>query len=185
MDESTAAVWGTMLPRQATVLRALRVGSVCKPIVPYPTATALFSTATDTWARGCSWSAGRVLAVATAAAAVTLALPASASAEQPPPSHPSPPGAPQHPQPSGATSRIPDASTSTARGSGEALPGHRVDVLVVGAGIVGLAVCRELATRHPSLSFACVDKEARVGMHQTGRNSGVIHCGIYYKPVRG
>jgi L-2-hydroxyglutarate oxidase len=56
------------------------------------------------------------------------------------------------------------------------------DVVVVGAGIVGLASARELLTRRPELRLAVVDKEARVAAHQTGHNSGVIHSGIYYPP---
>ena len=56
------------------------------------------------------------------------------------------------------------------------------DVAVVGAGIVGLAVARELLARRPSLRVAILDKEDRVGFHQTGHNSGVIHAGIYYAP---
>jgi (S)-2-hydroxyglutarate dehydrogenase len=56
------------------------------------------------------------------------------------------------------------------------------DVVVVGAGIVGLASARELLLRRPRLRLAVVDKEPRVGAHQTGHNSGVIHSGIYYAP---
>jgi L-2-hydroxyglutarate oxidase LhgO len=56
------------------------------------------------------------------------------------------------------------------------------DVVVVGAGIVGLAVARELGHRHPGLRLAVLDKEPKVGQHQTGHNSGVIHSGIYYTP---
>ena len=56
------------------------------------------------------------------------------------------------------------------------------DVVVVGAGIVGLASARELLRRRPGLRLALVDKEPRVGVHQTGHNSGVIHSGIYYAP---
>ncbi len=56
------------------------------------------------------------------------------------------------------------------------------DVVVVGAGIVGLAVARELARRSPQLSITVVEKEDEVGRHQTSRNSGVIHAGIYYAP---
>jgi (S)-2-hydroxyglutarate dehydrogenase len=56
------------------------------------------------------------------------------------------------------------------------------DVVVVGAGIVGLASARELLRRRPGLRLALVDKEPRVGTHQTGHNSGVIHSGIYYAP---
>jgi L-2-hydroxyglutarate oxidase len=56
------------------------------------------------------------------------------------------------------------------------------DVAVVGAGIVGLAAARELLHRRPGLRLALVDKEPRIGVHQTGHNSGVIHSGIYYAP---
>ena len=57
-----------------------------------------------------------------------------------------------------------------------------VDVLVVGGGIVGLAVARRLQERKPSRSILVLEKEAGVARHQTGRNSGVIHSGIYYAP---
>jgi len=56
------------------------------------------------------------------------------------------------------------------------------DVAVVGGGIVGLATTRELLLRHPKLRIANVEKEDLWNAHQTGRNSGVIHSGIYYKP---
>lgn len=56
------------------------------------------------------------------------------------------------------------------------------DLAVVGAGIVGLAVARELLARRPGLRLAVIDKEPQVGAHQTGHNSGVIHAGIYYQP---
>ncbi|MFL5782468.1 MAG: FAD-dependent oxidoreductase, partial [Thermoleophilaceae bacterium] len=61
-------------------------------------------------------------------------------------------------------------------------PSGACDLAVVGAGIVGLAVARELTDRHPRLSIRVLEKEDDVGTHQTGRNSGVIHAGIYYKP---
>ena len=56
------------------------------------------------------------------------------------------------------------------------------DLVVVGAGIVGLATARELRKRHPRLSLTVLEKEDQVGFHQTGHNSGVVHAGIYYKP---
>lgn len=56
------------------------------------------------------------------------------------------------------------------------------DVVVVGAGIVGLGVARGLVLKHPGLSVTVLEKEPRVGAHQTGHNSGVIHSGIYYRP---
>jgi L-2-hydroxyglutarate oxidase LhgO len=56
------------------------------------------------------------------------------------------------------------------------------DIAVVGGGIVGLATTRELKMRFPGTSVANVEKEDVFNAHQTGRNSGVIHSGIYYKP---
>ncbi|HEX2084650.1 MAG TPA: L-2-hydroxyglutarate oxidase [Solirubrobacteraceae bacterium] len=56
------------------------------------------------------------------------------------------------------------------------------DVAVVGAGIIGLAVAREILARRPRLRVAVLDKQGEVGFHQTGHNSGVIHAGIYYAP---
>ena len=61
-------------------------------------------------------------------------------------------------------------------------PPEQSDIVVVGAGIVGLATARELLRRHPGRSLTVLDKEDRVGVHQTGHNSGVVHAGIYYKP---
>ncbi|MEA2404426.1 MAG: 2-hydroxyglutarate dehydrogenase [Thermoleophilaceae bacterium] len=56
------------------------------------------------------------------------------------------------------------------------------DIAVVGAGILGLAVARELGRRHPRASVAVLEREPEVARHQTGHNSGVIHAGIYYTP---
>jgi L-2-hydroxyglutarate oxidase len=56
------------------------------------------------------------------------------------------------------------------------------DVAIVGAGIVGLAVGREIRKRYPALRLVVIEREAEVGKHQTGHNSGVIHSGVYYKP---
>jgi len=53
---------------------------------------------------------------------------------------------------------------------------------VVGAGIVGLAVARELTRRRPGTRVVVLEKENRVAAHQTGHNSGVVHAGIYYQP---
>jgi (S)-2-hydroxyglutarate dehydrogenase len=59
---------------------------------------------------------------------------------------------------------------------------ERCDVAVVGGGIVGLAVARELILRHPRASVCVLEREAAVGMHQSSHNSGVVHAGIYYRP---
>ncbi|WP_280419086.1 L-2-hydroxyglutarate oxidase [Nocardia carnea] len=55
-------------------------------------------------------------------------------------------------------------------------------VVVVGAGIVGLAVAREICHRWPEDRVVVLEKENRVAAHQTGHNSGVVHAGIYYQP---
>ena len=57
-----------------------------------------------------------------------------------------------------------------------------MSVVVVGAGIVGLAVARQLLIDRPGESVTVLDKEKRVAAHQTGHNSGVVHAGIYYSP---
>lgn len=57
-----------------------------------------------------------------------------------------------------------------------------VDVAIIGAGIVGLSSAMQLSERFPRLRVTVLEKEAAVGCHQTGHNSGVIHSGIYYKP---
>src|SRR5690242_10135118 len=59
---------------------------------------------------------------------------------------------------------------------------NRHDVVIIGAGIVGLATALALTGRFPELRIAIVDKEGDVALHQTGHNSGVIHGGIYYRP---
>jgi (S)-2-hydroxyglutarate dehydrogenase len=56
------------------------------------------------------------------------------------------------------------------------------DRVVVGAGILGLAVARELLARNPSARVAVVDQADTVAAHQTSHNSGVIHAGVYYAP---
>lgn len=57
-----------------------------------------------------------------------------------------------------------------------------VDTVIVGAGIVGLATALRLLERRPDTRVLVVDKEAAVGMHQSGHNSGVMHAGVYYPP---
>jgi (S)-2-hydroxyglutarate dehydrogenase len=60
--------------------------------------------------------------------------------------------------------------------------GTPLDVTVVGGGILGLAVAYQLLVMRPALRVAVIEKEDDVGLHQTGRNSGVVHSGIYYRP---
>lgn len=56
------------------------------------------------------------------------------------------------------------------------------DLIVVGAGIVGLSTAMQISERHPHLSVLVIEKENAVAAHQTGHNSGVIHAGVYYAP---
>jgi L-2-hydroxyglutarate oxidase LhgO len=56
------------------------------------------------------------------------------------------------------------------------------DVIVVGGGIVGLAVAHRLLEARPGLRLLLVEKEPRLAAHQTGNNSGVLHAGLYYRP---
>ena len=62
------------------------------------------------------------------------------------------------------------------------MPDARYDIVVIGAGIVGLSTAMELTRRFPRLRTVVLDKEHEVARHQSGHNSGVIHSGIYYKP---
>lgn len=56
------------------------------------------------------------------------------------------------------------------------------DLVVIGGGIVGLAIARAWKTRNPNDSIVVVDKEDRIAAHSSGRNSGVLHAGFYYAP---
>ena len=56
------------------------------------------------------------------------------------------------------------------------------DCVVVGAGIVGLAIARQILLSRPGASVVVLDKEADLAAHASGRNSGVLHAGFYYSP---
>src|SRR5579872_401628 len=58
----------------------------------------------------------------------------------------------------------------------------KLDVLIIGAGIVGLASAYQILKANPRLKVRVFEKEDRIAAHQTGHNSGVIHSGVYYKP---
>lgn len=55
-------------------------------------------------------------------------------------------------------------------------------ITVIGAGIVGLATAHQIVCRYPRARVAVLEKESGPARHQTGNNSGVLHCGLYYKP---
>src|SRR5262245_11568189 len=61
-------------------------------------------------------------------------------------------------------------------------PPQACDVAIVGGGIVGLAVGRELALRHDGIEVGVLEGAPRIGAHQTSHSSGVIHAGVYYAP---
>jgi L-2-hydroxyglutarate oxidase LhgO len=61
------------------------------------------------------------------------------------------------------------------------LPDHTT-IAVIGGGILGLAIARRLLIDRPGLRIAVLEREAQLATHQTGRNSGVIHAGLYYAP---
>ena len=54
------------------------------------------------------------------------------------------------------------------------------DFLVIGGGIIGISIARELRRRHPDVAVAVLEKEPTCGRHASGRNSGVLHAGFYY-----
>jgi (S)-2-hydroxyglutarate dehydrogenase len=56
------------------------------------------------------------------------------------------------------------------------------DLVVIGGGIVGLSTAMQMTERFPGISVAVLEKEPALARHQTGRNSGVIHAGVYYQP---
>jgi len=57
-----------------------------------------------------------------------------------------------------------------------------VRLAIIGGGIVGLAVAYRVGVRYPDVRITVFEKEAGPGRHQSGNNSGVLHCGLYYKP---
>jgi len=59
---------------------------------------------------------------------------------------------------------------------------ERCDLAIVGGGILGLAVARELTRRNPLASVCVLERERQIATHQSGHNSGVIHAGVYYAP---
>jgi 2-hydroxyglutarate dehydrogenase len=64
----------------------------------------------------------------------------------------------------------------------DAQPPTECDLAVVGGGILGTAVARQLVRRHPGARVCVLEAEGQLGSHQTGHSSGVIHAGLYYQP---
>lgn len=62
------------------------------------------------------------------------------------------------------------------------MPARPRNTAIIGGGIIGLATAYRFLERFPGSSVTVLEKESAVGRHQTGHNSGVLHCGLYYKP---
>ncbi|MBX6372339.1 MAG: L-2-hydroxyglutarate oxidase [Acidothermus sp.] len=85
-----------------------------------------------------------------------------------------------------------DRRVGDTGGVDEARPAHTirredtenltVDVAVIGGGLVGLAAARAVVQREPACRVVVLEKEDRLAVHQSGRNSGVVHAGVYYRP---
>ena len=58
----------------------------------------------------------------------------------------------------------------------------KADYLIIGGGVVGLAIAKEIKSRFPKSTVAVLEKEPAVALHASGRNSGVLHAGFYYSP---
>ena len=56
------------------------------------------------------------------------------------------------------------------------------DVIILGGGMVGLSLAHQIKIKNKGLSIKILDKEKYLGLHNSGRNSGVLHAGIYYEP---
>ena len=59
---------------------------------------------------------------------------------------------------------------------------HNRNLIVIGGGLIGLATAYQYLKQNPGHSVTLLEKEQTVGIHQSGRNSGVLHSGVYYTP---
>ncbi len=84
----------------------------------------------------------------------------------------------------GMTTPVRISGAAPAVRAGEAHVGRRAgpSVIIVGGGIIGLAVAYKLRLAHPGSAVTVLEKEPDVGRHQSGHNSGVLHAGLYYAP---
>ena len=56
------------------------------------------------------------------------------------------------------------------------------EIIIIGGGMVGISIAYQIIERNISKNILIIDKEDNLGLHTSGRNSGVLHAGIYYKP---
>ena len=89
---------------------------------------------------------------------------------------------PRHPGPRGLRLRLPPRRRRSPGARNPLMTDQPWDIVVVGAGILGLATARELLRRNPDTRVLVLERETEIASHQTGHNSGVIHAGIYYAP---
>jgi (S)-2-hydroxyglutarate dehydrogenase len=59
---------------------------------------------------------------------------------------------------------------------------YKTDFLIIGTGIIGLAIAKAIRENYPNKEICIIDKEEELGFHASGRNSGVLHAGFYYNP---
>ena len=59
---------------------------------------------------------------------------------------------------------------------------HKPDFLIIGGGVIGLSIARQLKHLYTDSSVVILEKESACGLHASGRNSGVLHAGFYYSP---
>jgi (S)-2-hydroxyglutarate dehydrogenase len=83
---------------------------------------------------------------------------------------------------SGASSNVGEALAGSHPDAQSPRVPERCDLAVIGGGIVGLAVARELVVRHPRATVCLLERENDLAAHQTSHNSGVVHSGVYYTP---
>lgn len=86
----------------------------------------------------------------------------------------------------GALTRVRDYDSSLYLlgliGKQQPVSSTKYDIVIIGAGIIGLATGMKLLERFPNINLAILEKDSKEGTQQSGHNSGVIHSGIYYKP---
>ena len=59
---------------------------------------------------------------------------------------------------------------------------NKSDVVILGGGITGLTIAYQIKKKYKNIKIMIIDKESDFGFHTSGRNSGVLHAGIYYEP---
>jgi len=59
---------------------------------------------------------------------------------------------------------------------------RKTDFLIIGGGVIGLSIARQLKHLYQDTSVVIIEKESACGLHASGRNSGVLHAGFYYSP---